>query len=350
MVSEWDQGLQDDELLYSRYYEQCQPFDCFYEEKAKTGLLDTVLVILGLVGLSVGMIQSGLDKIIDGVTIVLCKVKKVDVHGMEDTIIGEFHSLNGHKKQYRAHIQWREVKATAKMAGTAFGVGPLRGEDDTPGQRAGSKGAVVGVATPGGAGEGAAVVRGMPVADSHIVEAFEAPSEHTQVVEFDEWGGYEASEASAHTASPSSTKLGKGRGAIHITGEDSHVPPASKSTMSRYGAGSGAGSNAAGPVHPAVRANLSLESLMAGQGGALLYPRHPLPGARSVSPSAALRGHSSPMVSPQKLDSQAAALNKKLESMFDAPATSVATIDFDSLWGEVEDVGDSRGLMSEPTC
>merc|ERR1719409_167698 len=86
MVGRWDEGLTDEEAVYRRYFEQCDPFDCYYDEKVTPTFMATMMIVIGLVGLIFPLVQVGVDVLLDAIGTHLFGIKKPDVHGLEDIV------------------------------------------------------------------------------------------------------------------------------------------------------------------------------------------------------------------------------------------------------------------------
>jgi len=130
MVRKWYQeGLIDHEALAS-YYEQCSPYDCYYDERPDLTLIQFITVMLGLIGGLVAMVRSGVDVGIDTITSVLCGIKVKNIVQLLET---PNKGIEGKKVHYTDFMVSTKAKGKADAGAGAGAADKHEKNDDVSG-------------------------------------------------------------------------------------------------------------------------------------------------------------------------------------------------------------------------
>jgi hypothetical protein len=124
MVQSWDEGLQDQELLYKRYFEQCDPYDCHYDEVISAHWTVTVGLVLAFVGMTFPTVKGAGDKLVTGLFVVL-GIKIENMNKIEDNLLAEF-MVQIKKKEEDQEKKDREEKEKEDARKSTVIEGPKR--------------------------------------------------------------------------------------------------------------------------------------------------------------------------------------------------------------------------------
>merc|ERR1719163_1027875 len=85
------------------------------------------MVVVGLVGLMFPLVKAAADGPINGIGSLIFKIKRPDVHGLEESVKEEYEQLHKQKMKFKNQLRWKEIKASKALQGTALAVGLQKG-------------------------------------------------------------------------------------------------------------------------------------------------------------------------------------------------------------------------------